>query len=106
MGKEDSMTDQASFADLEYQGKKRRTRREVFLERMESLVPWEKLEGRIRPRYFSSERGRRPYSLPVMLRVHIVQLCYNPRLRGGRLSVIRPWRTCCTKRSRCDALLD
>ena len=71
------MTDQASFADLEYQGKKRRTRREVFLERMESLVPWEKLEGRIRPHYFSSERGRRPYSLPVMLRVHIVQLCYN-----------------------------
>ena len=77
MGKEDSMTDQASFADLEYQGKKRRTRREVFLERLESLVPWEKLEGRIRPHYFSSERGRRPYSLPVMLRVHIVQLCYN-----------------------------
>ena len=71
------MTDQASFADLEYQGKKRRTRREVFLERLESLVPWEKLEGRIRPHYFSSERGRRPYSLPVMLRVHIVQLCYN-----------------------------
>ena len=71
------MTDQASFADLEYQGKKRRTRREVFLERMESLVPWEKLEGRIRPHYFSSERGRRPYSLSVMLRVHIVQLCYN-----------------------------
>ena len=77
MGKEDSMKDQASFADLEYQDKKRRTRREVFLERMESLVPWEKLEGRIRPHYFSSERGRRPYSLSVMLRVHIVQLCYN-----------------------------
>ena len=57
MGKEDSMTDQASFADLEYQGKKRRTRREVFLERMESLVPWEKLEGRIRPHYFSSARN-------------------------------------------------
>ena len=55
------MTDQGS-ADLEYQGKKRRTRREVFLERLESL-PWEKLEGRIRPHYFSSERGRRPYSL-------------------------------------------
>ena len=77
MGKEDSMKDQASFADLEYQDKKRRTRREVFLERMESLVPWEKLEGRIRPHYFSSKRGRRPYSLSVMLRVHIVQLCYN-----------------------------
>ena len=59
MGKEDSMTDQASFADLEYQGKKQHTRREVFLERMESLVPWEKLEGRIRPgRTCCTKRGR------------------------------------------------
>ena len=71
------MTDQPSFADLEYQFRRRRTRREVFLEGMESLVPWEKLEGRIRPHYFQSERGRRPYPLSVMLRVHIVQLCYN-----------------------------
>ena len=77
MGKEDSMTEQPSFAELEYQVKRRRTRREVFLEGMESLVPWEKLEGRIRPHYFQSARGRRPYSLSVMLRVHIVQLCYN-----------------------------
>ena len=71
------MTEQPSFAELEYQVKMRRTRREVFLEGMESLVPWEKLEGRIRPHYFQSARGRRPYSLSVMLRVHIVQLCYN-----------------------------
>ena len=71
------MTGQPSFAELEYQVKRRRTRREVFLEGMESLVPWEKLEGRIRPHYFQSARGRRPYSQSVMLRVHIVQLCYN-----------------------------
>ena len=57
------------------------------------------------PHYFRAERGRRPYSLAVMLRVHIVQLCYNlsdpamedPRFREGRL--------CCTKRSRCGDLL-
>ncbi len=71
------MTEQPTFADLDYQGKKRQTRREVFLERMESLVPWEKLEQRIRPHYFRGQRGRRPYSLSVMLRAHIVQLCYN-----------------------------
>ena len=59
MGKEDSMTNQPSFADLKYQVNRRRTRREVFLEGMESLVPWEKLEGRIRSHYFQSERGRR-----------------------------------------------
>ena len=71
------MTDQPTFADLDYQVKKRKTRREEFLERMDSLIPWEKLEGRIRPHYFRGQRGRRPYPLSVMLRVHIVQLCYN-----------------------------
>ena len=71
------MNEQPTFADLDYQHKRRRTRREEFLERMNSLIPWQKLEERIGPHYFRSERGRRPYPLAVMLRVHIVQLCYN-----------------------------
>ena len=71
------MTEQPTFADLEYQHKKRQTRREVFLKRIDSLIPWERLEERIRPHYFKAERGRRPYPLSAMLRVHIVQLCYN-----------------------------
>ena len=71
------MNEQPTFADLDYQGKKRKTRREEFLERMDSLIPWQRLEERIGPHYFRAERGRRPYPLSVMLRVHIVQLCYN-----------------------------
>ena len=71
------MQEQPSFADLDYQHKRRRTRREEFVERMDSLIPWQKLESRIEPHYFRGERGRRPYPLSVMLRVHIVQLCYN-----------------------------
>ena len=45
------MREQPTFADLEYQDKKRKTRREIFLERMDSLIPWQKLEERIRPHY-------------------------------------------------------
>ena len=71
------MNEQPTFADLDYRHKRRRTRREEFLERMNSLIPWQKLEERIGPHYFPAERGRRPYPLAVMLRVHIVQLCYN-----------------------------
>ena len=71
------MNEQPTFADLDYQHKGRRTRREEFLERMDFLIPWQRLEERVRPRYFPGERGRRPYPLAVMLRVHIVQLCYN-----------------------------
>ena len=43
------MTDQPTFADLDYACKKRKTQREVFLERVERLIPWEELEDRIRP---------------------------------------------------------
>ena len=71
------MMDQPTFAGLEYQGKKRKTRRELFLERMDGLIPWQKLEGRIRPVYAKRGKGRRPCPLPVMLRIHCVQLFYN-----------------------------
>ena len=68
---------QPTFADLEYEGKKRKTRREKFLERMDGLVPWEQLEERVRPFYPKAGRGRRPYELSTMLRIHCVQLFYN-----------------------------
>ena len=51
------MTEQPTFADLEYQHKKRQTRREVFLKRIVSHIPWERLEERIRPHYFKAERS-------------------------------------------------
>ena len=69
--------EQRTFADLEYEAKKRVTRREKFLARMERLIPWEQLEARIRPFYPKAGRGRRPYPLSTMLRIHCVQLFYN-----------------------------
>ena len=93
--------DQPTFAELEFQGKKRKTRRELFLERMEVLVPWQRLEERISPVYPKVGQGRRPYPLAVMLRIHCVQLFYNlsdpgmedPRFHGGRLCSTRPNRS-------------
>ena len=69
--------DQPNFSDLEYQGKKRKTRRELFLERMDGLIPWQSRKDRIPPVYPKAGRGRHLYPLPVMLRVHCVQLLYN-----------------------------
>ena len=43
--------DQPTFADLEYRGKKRKTRRKIFLQRMDGLIPCEGLEERIHPDY-------------------------------------------------------
>ena len=69
--------EQSTFAELEHDSKKRRTRREVFLGKMDALIPWERLEARIEPFYPKAGRGRRPYPLSAMLRVHCVQLFYN-----------------------------
>ena len=57
------MMDQPSLGELEYEGKKRKTRRERFLWRMDGLIPWERLEGLIRPYYPKVGRGCRPLFL-------------------------------------------
>ena len=66
-----------TFGSLEFAHKKRKTRRERFMERLDGLVPWAALAARIEPVYPKPSRGRRPYPQAVMLRMHCVQLCYN-----------------------------
>jgi IS5 family transposase len=74
---EDKIVDQMTFAEAEYTGKRRKTRREKFLEQMDGLIPWKKLEKKILPHYPKNGNGRQPYPLSVMLRVHCMQLFYN-----------------------------
>ena len=69
--------DQPTFADLEFQGKMRKTSRELFLERMHGRIPWQLLEERILRLHPKAGKGRLPYPLAVMLRIHRVQLFYN-----------------------------
>ncbi len=64
---------QISFADAEYAGKRKKTRREIFLEEMELVVPWKALVKLIAPFYPVAGRGRRPSPLDTMLRVHLMQ---------------------------------
>ena len=71
------MHPQRSLADVEYDGPPRQTRRERFLQRMDALLPWARLEARLRPVYPRGERGRPPYPLALLLRIHGVQLFYN-----------------------------
>jgi IS5 family transposase len=64
---------QMSFGDAEYAGKRKRTRREVLLEEMDQVVPWKSLLSLIEPFYPMAGRGRHPYPLETMLRVHLMQ---------------------------------
>ena len=51
---------QLTFAEAEYEGKKRTTRREKLLERMDGLIPWGKLEKQLARKYSKGKVGR-PY---------------------------------------------
>jgi IS5 family transposase len=71
------MTHQPSFSQAEFAGKKKITRREKFLARMEELIPWTKLLAVIEPFYPKGERGRPPIGLERMLRVYFLQQWYG-----------------------------
>src|SRR5882762_882143 len=71
------MSHQISFAQAEFADKKKTTRREKFLARMEELIPWAKLLAVLEPFYPKGERGRPPVGLERMLRVYFLQQWYG-----------------------------
>ena len=85
---------QISFADAEYAGKLKKTRREVFFEEMELVVPWKVLLKIIESHYTVAGRGRRPYALESMLRVHLMQNWFALSVGNQRISVVNEntWR--------------
>jgi IS5 family transposase len=70
------MEKQMSFAQAEYAGKKRITRKEKFLGEMDKLMPWARLVGVIEPHYPKGERGRPPVGIERMLRIYFLQQWY------------------------------
>ncbi|MDE2389527.1 MAG: IS5 family transposase [Betaproteobacteria bacterium] len=72
------MPQQSSFADLDYNHKKRRTRREIFLSEMEGVIPWQALLPHIEPHYpKTGKRGRQPMVLESMFRIYCLQNWFN-----------------------------
>ena len=55
----------------------RKSRRELFLEEMEGVVPWSALESLVRPHYAKAGNGRQPVGLSIMLRTYFVQQWFN-----------------------------
>jgi IS5 family transposase len=51
---------QISFSDAEYAGKRKKTRREVFLEEMELVVPWRgfSLQELLQIEQYEADRAR------------------------------------------------
>ena len=53
------------------------TRRRVFLEEMERVVPWSELVELITPHCKEGRRGRPPFNIEAMLRIHFMQQWFN-----------------------------
>jgi IS5 family transposase len=53
--------------------KSKLTKRQKFLQEMERAVPWTLWVDRIAPHYPTAGRGRRPFPLGTMLRIHLMQ---------------------------------
>ena len=57
-----------SFSQAEYGAKKKLTRRDIFLAKMEQVVPWSRLIRMVEPHYpKSGKRGRPPTGWPSSL---------------------------------------
>ena len=66
-----------SFGDYEFQLKKKKSKKELFLEKMEKVVPFQKWCGFIRPFYYENGNGRQPIKLECMLRMYLVSNWFN-----------------------------
>jgi len=68
---------QQSITDIKYGNRKRKTKREEFLEAMDAVIPWEELVSLIEPNYYSGNRGRPPRGIEMMLRMYLLQIWFN-----------------------------
>lgn len=78
MSKSSPANRQSSFSQAEYAGKKKQTRRDLFLAEMQTVVPWVRLIAVIEPHYpKSGRRGRQPIGIERMLRMYFIQQWYG-----------------------------
>lgn len=67
------MEKQINFTDMEYGNRRRKTKREEFLNKMEVVIPWEKWIKAIELHYPTGVRGRPPQPIEKMLRMYLLQ---------------------------------
>lgn len=68
---------QDTFTDIEYSFRKKKTKREEFLEIMDEIIPWDEWVGVIEPYYPRGKRGRPPMGIEKMLRMYLLQIWFN-----------------------------
>ena len=70
-------SEQPSFTEFEYGNRRRVSRRESFLETMDSTIPWATWVGLIEPFYYDGKKGRKPKPVETMLRMYLLQVWFS-----------------------------
>ena len=68
---------QETFTDIEYSFRKKKTKREEFLEIMDEIIPWDEWVGVIAPCYPKGKGGRPPMGIEKMLRMYLLQIWFR-----------------------------
>ena len=68
---------QLTISDIEYSQRRRKTKREEFLDSMDEIIPWSHWISLIQPYYYNNKRGRRPIDIEIMLRMYLMQNWFN-----------------------------
>ena len=68
---------QQTFSDIEYSHRRKKTKREEFLEAMDQTIPWQHWIDLIKEHYPSGKRGRPPRGIETMLRMYLMQNWFN-----------------------------
>ena len=71
------MKNQQSYTDLEYSMRKRKTKRDEFLETMDAITPWDEIVAMIEPYYYKNHLGRRARGIEVMFRMYLLATWFN-----------------------------
>ena len=71
------MNRQMTLAEMNDEFGAARTNKKDFLNKMDSIIPWETFVKEIEPYYYKGERGNKPYPLELMLRIYMLQNLYD-----------------------------
>lgn len=71
------MNRQMTLAEMNDEFGAARTNKKEFLNKMDSVIPWETFVKEIEPYYYKGERGNKSYPLELMLRIYMLQNLYD-----------------------------
>ena len=83
------MEKQQNFTDIEYSNRRRTTKREAFLEKMNATLPWDKWVSLVVPYYPDGKRGHRSQEIERMICI-LRRSAATGAVTSGHLAAQRP----------------